>query len=60
MTAQDFAMHAIEFGVASIPYNIFYASTGAPDLLRLCFSKRDETLDRGAEALAKARRALSR
>jgi len=55
---EAFAKHAIEHGVATIPLSAFYASPGAPALVRLCFSKRDETLDRGAEALIKARRAL--
>ncbi len=54
MGAEAFAMHAIEFGVGTIPYSIFYAGPGAPDLLRLCFAKQDETLDRGAEALIRA------
>ena len=53
-----FAKHAIECGVAVIPYTPFYASAGAPPLVRLCFAKRDETLDRGAEALVRARRLL--
>jgi aspartate/methionine/tyrosine aminotransferase len=52
-----FARHAIEHGVAVIPYAPFYASDGAPPLVRLCFAKRDQTLDRGAEALARAKRA---
>lgn len=59
LSSEGFARHAIEHGVATIPYSAFYASPGAPNLVRLCFAKRDETLDRGAEALAKAKRALS-
>jgi aspartate/methionine/tyrosine aminotransferase len=59
LSSEDFARHAIEHGVATIPYSAFYAAPGAPNLVRLCFAKRDETLDRGAEALAKAKRALS-
>ena len=55
---EQFARHAIEHGVATIPISAFYASPGAPSLVRLCFAKKDETLDRGAEALANARRAL--
>jgi aspartate/methionine/tyrosine aminotransferase len=57
MTDGDFARHAIAHGVATIPFSAFYAASGAPALLRLCFAKKDETLDRGAEALARARRA---
>ncbi len=55
---EAFAKHAVEHGVATIPLSAFYAAPGAPALLRLCFAKKDETLDRGAEALAKAKRAL--
>ena len=51
------ADRAIEHGVATIPYAAFYANAGSPPLVRLCFAKRDETLDRGAEALIKAKRA---
>lgn len=57
MSDETFAKHAIEHGVATIPYSAFYASAGAPALLRLCFAKRDDTLDRGAEALIRAKRA---
>ncbi len=56
MSDQAFAKHAIELGVATIPFSAFYANPGAPPLVRLCFAKRDETLDRGAEALARAKR----
>jgi N-succinyldiaminopimelate aminotransferase len=58
MSDEAFARHAIDHGVATIPFSAFYAEPGAPALVRLCFAKRDETLDRGAEALVKARRAL--
>jgi aspartate/methionine/tyrosine aminotransferase len=58
MSDEAFAKHAIEHGVATIPYAAFYASPGAPALVRLCFAKRDDTLDRGAEALIRAKRAL--
>jgi aspartate/methionine/tyrosine aminotransferase len=57
MGDEAFAKHAIDHGVATIPLSAFYASPGAPALVRLCFAKRHETLDRGAEALIKARRA---
>lgn len=56
MSDEAFAKHAIEHGVATIPYSAFYASPGAPALVRLCFAKRDSTLDRAAEALIKAKR----
>jgi aspartate/methionine/tyrosine aminotransferase len=58
MNDEAFAKHAVEHGVATIPISAFYANPGAPGLVRLCFAKRDETLDRGAEALARAKRAI--
>jgi len=60
MSDEDFAKHAIDHGVATIPVSAFYANPGAPALVRLCFAKRDETLDRGAEALIRAKRVLNR
>ncbi len=58
MGDEAFARHCIAHGVAVIPYSAFYAAPGAPALVRLCFAKKDETLDRGVEALARAKRAL--
>jgi len=58
MGDEAFARHAIEHGVATIPFSAFYALPGAPPLVRLCFAKNNDTLDRGAEALAKARRGV--
>jgi N-succinyldiaminopimelate aminotransferase len=58
MGDEAFAHRAVDHGVATIPFSAFYAESGAPALVRLCFAKRDDTLDRGAEALIKARRAL--
>lgn len=58
MSDEAFARHAIEHGVATIPFSAFYADPNPPALVRLCFAKRDDTLDRGAEALIKAKRAL--
>ena len=41
-----------EHGVASIPPSSFlYGDEPAPPILRLCFAKRDETLERAAERL---------
>ncbi len=56
MSDADFARHAIEHGVATIPLSGFYAENGPRNLVRLCFAKRDETLDRGAEELIRAKR----
>lgn len=58
MSDEDYARHAIEHGVATIPFSAFYAAPNAPALVRLCFAKRDDTLDRGAAALIRARRAV--
>lgn len=44
-----------EAGVASIPVSAFYASEAETGYLRLCFAKRDETLDQAVERLAKFR-----
>ncbi|MEQ1810218.1 MAG: aminotransferase, partial [Terricaulis sp.] len=59
MSDDAFARAVIDHGVATIPFSAFYANPGAPALVRLCFAKRDETLDRGAEALIRAKRALT-
>jgi methionine aminotransferase len=37
--------------VASIPLSVFYRQAPPMTLLRLCFAKRDETLDEGAARL---------
>ena len=53
---RDFALRAVkEAGVAAIPVSAFYETDAVTSILRLCFSKRDETLDAGIERLAKAR-----
>jgi len=53
---RDFALRAVkEAGVAAIPVSAFYEADAVTSILRLCFSKRDETLDAGIERLAKAR-----
>jgi methionine aminotransferase len=42
----------IEHGVAAIPVSPFTQATGTtPPVLRFCFAKRDETLERAAERL---------
>ncbi len=40
-----------EAGVATIPLSVFYRQRPAPNLLRLCFAKRDATLVEGAGRL---------
>ena len=53
---RDFALRAVkEAGVAAIPVSAFYEADAVTSILRLCFSKRDETLDAGIERLARAR-----
>jgi N-succinyldiaminopimelate aminotransferase len=42
-------------GVAAIPISAFYEELPVTNLIRLCFPKRDSTLDEGALRLAKAR-----
>jgi methionine aminotransferase len=51
----DVAMWLLkEHGVASIPPSSFlYGDEPAPPILRLCFAKQDETLERAAERLGK-------
>jgi aspartate/methionine/tyrosine aminotransferase len=41
--------------VAAIPISAFYEEAPVTHLIRLCFPKRDATLDEGARRLAKAR-----
>jgi aspartate/methionine/tyrosine aminotransferase len=42
-------------GVAAIPVSAFYEERPVTSIARLCFAKRDETLDEGIARLAKAR-----
>ena len=42
-------------GVAAIPVSAFYERDPVTTILRLCLSKRNETLDAGVDRLAKAR-----
>lgn len=48
-----------EAGVAAIPISAFYPATPVTHLVRLCFSKTDETLDQAIERLAAFRRSLT-
>ena len=48
----EFAMRLTkEHGVASIPTSPFLYRSPAPPVLRFCFAKKDETLERAAERL---------
>ncbi|HZZ86690.1 MAG TPA: aminotransferase [Caulobacteraceae bacterium] len=52
----DFCLRAVQqAGVAAIPISAFYEQDPVTHLIRLCFPKRDATLDEGAKRLAKAR-----
>ena len=54
-----FCLRAVkEAGVAAIPVSAFYEENPITTVVRLCFAKKDATLDAGIEALAKARRLL--
>lgn len=60
LSDRDFALRAVkEAGVATIPYSAFCVTPPTQSLVRLCFAKSNETLSRGAEAMAKARRLLA-
>jgi aspartate/methionine/tyrosine aminotransferase len=53
---RDFCLRAVkEAGVAAIPVSALYEEDPVTSIVRLCFSKRDATLDAGIERLAKAR-----
>jgi methionine aminotransferase len=43
----------IEHGVAAIPPSVFYHDQNDNKVLRFCFAKKDETLERAAEKLCK-------
>ena len=53
---ESFAKRAVEkAGVAVVPLSPFAEQDPPRHLIRLCFAKRDETIDAGVAALAKAR-----
>lgn len=45
-----------EAGIAAIPISAFYSDGRKTSLIRLCFAKRPETIDKGIEAMARAKR----
>jgi len=59
ITDEDDAAFALrltrEHGVASIPTSPFLYRSSAPNVVRFCFAKRDETLERAAERLRTVR-----
>jgi aspartate/methionine/tyrosine aminotransferase len=53
---ETFAKAAVEqAGVATVPVSAFAEQEPSRHLVRLCFAKRDETIDAGVEAMARAR-----
>jgi N-succinyldiaminopimelate aminotransferase len=53
---RDFCLRAVkEAGVAAIPVSAFYEAGPVTSIVRLCFSKADETLDEGVRRLSRAR-----
>ena len=53
---REFCLRAVqEAGVAAIPVSAFYEENPVTNVVRLCFSKRNDTLDAGIERLAAAR-----
>ena len=44
--------------MAAIPMSAFFVDSGAENLVRMCFSKQDATLDAAVERLAEFRATL--
>jgi aspartate/methionine/tyrosine aminotransferase len=60
MDDESFAVAAVErAGVAVVPLSAFAEQDPPRRLVRLCFGKKDETIDAGAAAMARAREMLS-
>ena len=52
---ESFAMAAVEkAGVATVPFSAFAEEEPSRHLVRLCFAKRDETIDAGVAAMTRA------
>ena len=57
---EAFARRAVEqAGVAAVPLSPFAENDPPRNLIRLCFAKKDETIEAGVAALAKARELLA-
>ena len=57
---EAFARQAVEqAGVAVVPLSPFAEQHPPRHMIRLCFAKRDETIDAGVEAMAKARKLMT-
>jgi aspartate/methionine/tyrosine aminotransferase len=58
---EAFARHAVEqAGVAVVPLSPFAERNPTRAMVRLCFAKKDETIDAGVAALARAREILAK
>ena len=50
----DFAIRLTkEKGIAAIPLSVFYSNQQQQQLLRFCFAKKEETLEKAAEIICK-------
>jgi aspartate/methionine/tyrosine aminotransferase len=57
---EAFAQRAVaEAGVAVVPLSAFAEQDPTTHMIRLCFAKRDETIDAGVQAMAKARKSMT-
>ncbi len=57
---EDFAAAAVEqAGVAVVPLSAFAETDPPHHMVRLCFAKRDETIDAGVAAMARAKEMLA-
>ena len=57
---ESFARRAVaEAGVAVVPLSAFAEQDPPDHMIRLCFAKRDDTIDAGVEAMAKARNLMT-
>src|SRR5438067_2533065 len=57
---ETFATAAVEqAGVAVVPLSVFAEQDPPRHLVRLCFGKKDETIDAGVAAMAKAKELLA-
>ena len=57
---ESFAVGAVEkAGVAVVPLSAFAEDNPSRQFVRLCFGKKDETIDAGVAAMARAREMLA-
>ena len=57
---ESFALAAVEnAGVAVVPLSVFAEREAPRHLVRLCFGKKDETIDMGVAAMAKAKELIA-